>query len=103
MNGTEALLRDIEDASGLKAQCKPINGRIVDLDGEEKDARLEITTNSSKQQQPSIQQRQRCQLAPKIITKKRVLPNEYIQYMNRFVDWEVEALIGYSPRAFTEV
>jgi hypothetical protein len=101
-NGTEALLRDIEDASGLKAQCKPIYGRIVDLDGEEKDARLEIMTNSSKQQ-PSIRQRQRRQLAPKIITKKRVLPNEYIRYMNRFVDWEVEALIGYSPRAIIEV
>lgn len=101
-NGTESLLRDIEEASGLKAQCKPIYGRIVDLDGEEKDARLEIVTESS-EQQPSIRQRQRRQLAPKIITKKRVLPNEYIRYMNRFVDWEVESLIGYSPRAIIEV
>lgn len=103
-NGTESLLRDIEEASGLRAQCKPIYGRIVDLDGEEKDARLETTTTTkSSEQRPSIRQRQRRQLAPKILTKKRVLPNEYIRYMNRFVDWEVESLIGYSPRAIIEV
>ena len=37
-------------------------------------------------------------LAEKEISKKRVLSAEYIEYMNRFVDWEVERLIGYYPR-----
>jgi hypothetical protein len=37
-------------------------------------------------------------LAEKEISKKRELSAEYIEYMNRFVDWEVERLIGYYPR-----
>ena len=40
----------------------------------------------------------RRRLDPKVISMKRELQEDYIKYMNKFVDWEVESKIGYFPR-----
>lgn len=37
-------------------------------------------------------------LVKKRITKHRELPDDYIQWMNRYVDWDVESRIGYYRR-----
>eukprot|EP00571_Detonula_confervacea_P007757 CAMPEP_0172325308 /NCGR_PEP_ID=MMETSP1058-20130122/53658_1 /TAXON_ID=83371 /ORGANISM="Detonula confervacea, Strain CCMP 353" /LENGTH=399 /DNA_ID=CAMNT_0013041821 /DNA_START=81 /DNA_END=1280 /DNA_ORIENTATION=+ len=37
-------------------------------------------------------------LGPKAIIKHEQLPDDYIKWMNRFVDWEVESQIGYFKR-----
>jgi hypothetical protein len=81
-NGTVAMLRDLEEATGLKAKCDAVYGM-------ERDAEGHVIRS------PSATHRR---LAEKEISKKRVLSAEYIEYMNRFVDWEVERLIGYHPR-----
>ncbi len=81
-NGTAALLRDLEEATGLKAKCHTIYGKDRNENGDV------IRT-------PSVRHRQ---LEPKAITKKKILSKEYIEYMNKFVDWEVEKLVGYYPR-----
>jgi hypothetical protein len=81
-NGTSALLRDVEGATGLRAECDAIYGK-------ERDAEGRVI------QSPSAARRR---LAEKTISAKRVLSEEYVDYMNRFVDWEVERLIGYYPR-----
>ena len=81
-NGTVALLRDVEEATGLKAKCNAIYGKERDTEGRVI-------------QSPSVRRRQ---LAEKVITKKRELSADYIEYMNRFVDWEVEKLVGYYLR-----
>ena len=81
-NGTAALLRDLEKATGLKAKCDIIYGKDKNSKGHILPA-------------PSIRHRQ---LEPKVITKKKILSKEYIEYMNRFVDWDVEKLVGYYPR-----
>jgi hypothetical protein len=81
-NGTAALLRDVEEATGLKAKCSAIYGKENDTEGHVIQAQ-------------SVRHRR---LAEKVITKKRELSAVYIKYMNKFVDWEVEKLIGYYPR-----
>ena len=81
-NGTAALLRDVEEATGLKAKCNAIYGKEKDMKGHVIQAQ-------------SVRHRR---LSEKIITKKRKLSAVYIKYMNKFVDWEVEKLIGYYPR-----
>jgi hypothetical protein len=81
-NGTSALLRNVEEATGLKAECNAIYGKERDAEG-------------NLIQSPAVRRRR---LAEKIITKKRELSADYIEYMNKFVDWEVEKLIGYYPR-----
>ena len=83
VNGTLALLNDMEDATGYKAKCQPIFGKEEPAEGDESS-------------QPVAQGRRH--LEPKVISPKRVLPREYIEYMNKFVDWEVESKIGYYPR-----
>jgi hypothetical protein len=77
-NGTLVLLRDVEEATGLKAKCNAIYGKVKDANGD-------VIPCHRK-------------LGPKAISKKRDLPVKYIEYMNRFVDWKVEKLIGYYPR-----
>ena len=81
-NGMAATLRDLEEATGLKAKCNAIYGK-------ERDAEGRVIRS------PSAVHRR---LAEKEISQKRELSAEYIEYMNRFVDWEVKKLIGYYPR-----
>jgi hypothetical protein len=82
-NGTAALLRDVEEATGLKAKCNAVYGKERDAEGRVIQSPMATTHR---------------RLAEKEISKKRELSAEYIEYMNRFVDWEVERLIGYYPR-----
>ena len=65
------------------ANCIPIYGK---------------NSSSSRQQQ----QQQRRQLGRKKVTEMRELSIEYIKYMNRNVNWDVERLIGYFPRNIIE-
>lgn len=67
-NGTSALLRSIEEASGLKANCSAIIGK-----GNRQLRTIPITNHTS-------------------------LSDEFIDWMNEFVDWEVESRIGYYRR-----
>jgi hypothetical protein len=82
INGTQILINDIQDATGLVANCIPIYGKN--------------SSSSRKQQQ------QRRQLGRKKVTEMRELSIEYIKYMNRNVNWDVERLIGYFPRNIIE-
>ena len=82
-NGTTGLLKNIEKATNLPAKCDAIYGMVRDDDGEIKLAK-------------SVGVRRR--LDPKVISMKRELQEDYIKYMNKFVDWEVESKIGYFPR-----
>lgn len=68
-NGTAALLRSVEAATGLKANCKATEGKAPHR-----------------------------RLLPKKITKHKPLQPEFIRWMNKFVDWEVESKIGYHKR-----
>ena len=72
-NGTSVLLRSIEEAAGLKANCSAIIG---------KGGR---------------------RLKEKKITKHSKLSAEFIDWMNEFVDWEVEGRIGYYKRDASDV
>jgi hypothetical protein len=83
IDGTVGLLKTIEKATNLTANCEPMYGMVRDKDGKIKLAK-------------TVGLRRR--LHPKIISKKRKLPEDYIRYMNQFVDWEVESKIGYFPR-----
>ncbi|KAL3756878.1 hypothetical protein ACHAWU_007719 [Discostella pseudostelligera] len=83
IDGTVGLLKNIEKATNLTANCEPMYGMVRDKDGKIKLAK-------------TVGLRRR--LHPKIISKKRKLPEDYIRYMNQFVDWEVESKIGYFPR-----
>jgi len=74
-NGTSALLRSLEDATGLKANCSAIVGGSY----------ATVTEG-------------RRRLEKKPITKHRELPVEFIKWMNEFVDWEIESRIGYVKR-----
>eukprot|EP00986_Skeletonema_menzelii_P007034 scaffold2683_cov217-Skeletonema_menzelii.AAC.2 len=65
-NGTSILLRGIEEAAGLKANCNAFVGKG------------------------------RRRLERKKITKHADLPDDFIDWMNKFVDWEVESRIGYT-------
>ena len=77
-NGTGVLLRSVEEATGLIAKCN-------------------ATLGKSHRRQLRQLHRQR-----QLKTKHTVLPADYIQWMNRFVDWEVEEKIGYSKRGGEE-
>ena len=63
-NGTAALLRDVEEATSLKAKCHAVYGK-------ERDAEGHVIWS------PSATHRR---LADKEISKKRVLSAEYIEY-----------------------
>jgi len=67
-NGTANLLRNIEEATGLNAKCEATLGKT------------------------------HRRLREKRITKYRELPDAYIEWMSRYVDWEVENQIGYYRR-----
>ena len=69
MNGTASLLKSVEEATGLEAKCNATMGKA------------------------------HRHLAPKKITKHEPLPPEFIQWMNKYVDWEIENRIGYYKRS----
>jgi hypothetical protein len=71
-NGTSILLRSVEEATGLKAKCNATLGKS------------------------------HRRLIKKRISKHGELPGDYIQWMNRYVDWEVEGKIGYFRRGGME-
>lgn len=81
-NGTASLLKDVEEATGLKANCDAIYGKIKEA-------------NATEISKLSVRHRQ---LGRKRVTETRELSVEYIRYMNRNVDWAVERLVGYYPR-----
>lgn len=87
-NGTTGLLKNIEKSTNLTANCDAIYGKVKAHDG-------------SIQSVASVGVRRR-RLLPKVISIKRELPEDYIRYMNQFVDWEVESKIGYFPRKIEE-
>ena len=60
LRGTASLLAQLEEVTGLKAQCEPFKGSGA-------------------------------------VTHKNVDP-EYTKWMNKFVDWDVEGMIGYVQR-----
>ncbi len=60
MRGTAYFIRQLEEVTGLKANCTPFVGKGV-------------------------------------VSHKRVDP-AYMEWMNKYHDWETEALIGYLPR-----
>ena len=70
-NGTSVLIQNVEKATGLVAKCNATLGKAP--------------------------HRQRF-LVEKQIRIHRELPSDFIKWMNRFVDWEVEGLVGYSRR-----
>ena len=69
MNGTSSLLKSVEEATGLKAKCNATMGK----------AHRHLVT--------------------KKITKHKPLPPEFIRWMNKYVDWEIENRIGYYKRS----
>jgi hypothetical protein len=82
--GTAGLLKNIEKATDLTANCDAIYT-----------ARLEMKMDLQSWQRRWVNRRR---LPPKVISMKRELSRDYIRYMNQFVDWEVESKIGYFPR-----
>jgi len=70
-NGTSVLIQNVEKATGLVAKCNATLGKAP--------------------------HRQRF-LVEKQIRIHRELPSDFIKWMNRFVDWEVEGRLGYSRR-----
>jgi hypothetical protein len=108
INGTLSLINEVQSATGLVANCNPIYGKYSSrqpVDGsivKEKmignnNNNITSSTSSSSQQQQQRRRRRR-QLGRKKVTETRELPIEYIHYMNRNVNWDVERLIGYFPR-----
>ena len=69
-NGTSVLLQSIEEVAGVKARCSAITGKGG----------------------------RRRRLNAKPITKHSKLPDDFIDWMNKFVDWEIESRIGYHKR-----
>jgi hypothetical protein len=117
INGTKILINDIQDATGLVANCIPIYGKnssssssssssrqqppVVVVDGSIVKEETMIGNNSNITSSSSLsqqQRRRRRQLGRKKVTEMRELSIEYIKYMNRNVNWDVERLIGYFPR-----
>lgn len=76
-NGTSVLLQSIEEAAGVQANCSAIIGR----GGRRGGRRLNV----------------------KPITNHSKLPDEFIDWMSEFVDWEVESRIGYHRRVPSDV
>ncbi len=74
-NGTSTLLQSIEEAAGVKAKCSALLGKAG----------------------------RRRRLNAKKITKHAELPEGFIDWMNEFVDWEVESRIGYHRRIPSDV
>jgi hypothetical protein len=70
--GTGGLLKSLEEATGFKARCEATMGRAPK------------------------HLRERRRLKP--IVYHDELPDDYIQWMSQYVDWEVESQIGYFPR-----
>ena len=94
VNGTEILLKDIEEATGMQPTCDVIYGKVRNENGQ-------VTKEEKKKEEEVVQRtevRRRRQLREKIISKKRELSVDFIKYMNKYVDWEVESLIGYYAR-----
>ena len=102
INGTMSLINDVRTATGLVADCNPIYGKNSSrqsVDGSiVKEKMIGNNNNNNNNITSSSQQKQRRQLGRKKVTETRELPIEYIQYMNRNVNWDVERLIGYFPR-----
>jgi hypothetical protein len=71
--GMLLLVKSIEGATGLKAKCDATAGMAPNL------------------------------LAQRKVTELEELPADYIEWMDRFVDWEVESRIGYSRRGGADV
>jgi hypothetical protein len=69
-NGTGALIRSVEDATGIKAKCNATLGKAP----------------------------RRRRLDKRPITTHRDLSKDFIRWMSRYVDWEIEGRIGYSKR-----
>ena len=98
INGTMSLINDVRTATGLVADCNPIYGKNSSrqpVDGSIVKEKMIGNNNNNITSSSSLQQRQ---LGRKKVTETRELPIEYIQYMNRNVNWDVERLIGYFPR-----
>ena len=79
-NGTSVLLRSIEEATGQRqrANCSAVGkGPIIG--------------------------KGRRRLQKKRITKHAKLSDEFIDWMNEFVDWEIESRIGYYRRVASDV
>ena len=98
INGTMSLINDVRTATGLVANCNPIYGKNSSrqpVDGSI--VKEKMIGNSNNNITSSSSQRRR-QLGRKKVTETRELPIEYIHYMNRNVNWDVERLIGYFPR-----
>ena len=72
-NGTSMLLKSVEKATGLKAKCNATMGKA-----------------------------HRHLLSNKAITRHKPLSDDYIEWMTKYVDWEVENRIGYFKRALKE-
>ena len=70
-NGTRDLIKNLEEATGLTATCNATLGKAP---------------------------RHLRRLVKKKIRIHRELPSDFIEWMNRFVDWEVEGRIGYYRR-----
>ena len=77
MNGTAALLRSVEEATGLQAKCNATLGKADSY---------------------YRGRRRRRELAEKKIVHHDKLSNEFVKWVDKYVDWEVESLIGYSKR-----
>jgi len=98
-NGTTALLKDIEEATGIEPKCDVIYGKVRNDNGQVTTEEEEKTKENEANQLVRVEKvRRRRQLRKKIISKKRELSVDFIKYMNKYVDWEVERLIGYYPR-----
>jgi len=70
--GTGGLLKSLEEATGFKARCEATMGRAP----------------------KNLRERRRL----KPIVYHDELPDDYIQWMSQYVDWEVESQIGNFPR-----
>ena len=99
INGTMSLINEVQTATGLVANCNPYgkNNSKQPADGSSVKEKM-IGNNNNMTSSSSSQRRRRRQLGRKKVTEMRELPIEYIHYMNRNVNWDVERLIGYFPR-----